>query len=65
MAYCDARRAHFPLQSERLHIAELPRHEAEKQQGGSPCSAFFVEERFPRMLLSALAVVSSFSETGH
>ena len=65
MAYCDARRAHFPLQSERLHIAELPRHEAENQQGGPPCSAFLVEEPFPKMLFSALAVASNFSETDH
>jgi len=65
MAYCDARRAHFHIQSERLHNAELPRHEAENQQGGPPCSAFLVEGLLPRMLFSALAVASNFSETDH
>jgi len=65
MAYCNARRAHFPLQSERLHNAELPRHEAKNQQGGPPCSAFLVEEPFLRMLFTALAVASSFSEADH
>ena len=65
MDFGDDSRAHFQTQEEGSSNPELPCNEAENQQGGPPCSAFLVEERFRRMLLSALAVASSFSETDH